>query len=103
MLDKVSILDCSIGVDVVGTDVIIQNSLVAGANTSGFTAAPFARLVIANSIARGNAVGFEAYTGGLMVLHNCTAVDNYGSGVEARQTNTIIDIAGSSTHIVGPG
>ena len=96
MLDAVSIVDCSIGVDVVGTDVMIRNSIVAGANTSGFTAAPFARLVIANSIARGNAIGFEAYSSGVLVMSNCTAVDNYLYGVEARQTNTIIDIAGST-------
>jgi hypothetical protein len=51
--------------------------------------------VISNSIARGNAVGFEGYNNGLMVLNNCTAVDNYGSGVEARQS-AVIHIAGST-------
>jgi hypothetical protein len=101
VIDAVSLLENPTGSTVVNAHMTIRNSVASGAVSAGFEASITSTVIIENSLATGNAVGFEAYGGGLMVLTRCTAAANYGMGIEGRQNNTAVYV--SQSVITGNG
>jgi len=95
-LDAVRLHGNDTGVLVSSAEATIRDSVASGEGNLGFSAISGSKIMVENSVSTGNALGFYADSGGVMIMSRCAASSNTDHGVFAFGSGTVIYVSDST-------